>query len=307
MASYHYLTLDVFTERAFAGNPLAVITDARGLSAAQMQSIAAQFNYSETTFVLPAKHAVNTAEVRIFTPTNEIPFAGHPNIGTAYAVTFLANRSGRTLGTSITFEEGAGLVSIDIEYDSEGEVTRATLTAPQTLSLGREIPVPIVASCVGLDVADIMTSTHRPVVASVGLPFVIAEVNSAALARCKPDRAAFVMAQREYPYQGDRFSVFVYAQEAATLDTRKIRARMFAPLSKIIEDPATGSANAALGGLLAHLVPDNDTRLTLAVTQGVELGRPSTLSVTAEKYGGTVQRIRLGGQCVLVMEGSLQV
>src|SRR6185295_19427721 len=133
-----FVTVDVFTDRRFGGNPLAVLPDGRGLTSAQMQAIAAEFNLSETTFVLPAKEPAHTAEVRIFTPKAELPFAGHPNVGTAFV---LANRG--VTGDALIFEEQAGLVRMQLPRDG-GAVVGAGLTAPQRLSRGAEIPADIV-------------------------------------------------------------------------------------------------------------------------------------------------------------------
>jgi len=296
--SYRYLTVDVFTDRPFTGNPLAVFTDARGLTKKQMQQLAREFNYSETTFVLPPRKRGHTARVRIFTPRDEIPFAGHPNVGTAFA---LSPQHGKA--TTLLFEEGAGLVPVDLRRDSRGRVNGAMLTAPQPLSVGERIPAATVASCLGLEPASILTAHHEPVVASVGLPFVIAEVAADALARAKANLQAFEKAAESHPTRSLRFSIFFYARSS---DTR-MRSRMFAPLSGVPEDPATGSANCALVGLLAHLAPERDLDLRLDVWQGVEMGRPSRLIDVAEKRGGAVTRIRVGGKCALVMEGRISL
>jgi trans-2,3-dihydro-3-hydroxyanthranilate isomerase len=173
---YSYITVDVFTDRAFAGNPLAVVTEASGLTPEQMQTIAAEFNYSESTFVLPPDDPSHTARVRIFTRQNEIPFAGHPNVGTAFVIALVAERNGKSIGPTVIFEEGAGRVPVDLLRDAEGRVMGATLTAPQPLTVGKTIPAAVVAECVGLEPTAVRTSNHEPVVASVGLPFVIAEV-----------------------------------------------------------------------------------------------------------------------------------
>src|SRR5256885_13547391 len=137
---YSYITVDVFTDRAFAGNPLAVVTDASGLTPEQMQAIAAEFNYSESTFVLPPEDPSHTARVRIFTRQNEIPFAGHPNVGTAFTLARFSERRGQTLGPTVIFEEAAGLVPVDLMRDPAGRVVGAILTAPQPLSLHRTTP-----------------------------------------------------------------------------------------------------------------------------------------------------------------------
>jgi len=285
---YGFVTVDVFTDRAFAGNPLAVFPDARGMSTRQMQRLAREFNYSESTFVLPPRRRKHTAQVRIFTPRDEIPFAGHPNVGTA----FVLARGEKTL----TFEEKAGLVPVDI-LRSKGRVVGAMLTAPRPLQIGEEVSAGAIAKCIG---GEVLTARHKPLMASVGLPFAIAEVSREALANAQPNLEAFRAASQGHATRTGRFSLFVYARETET----KLRARMFAPLSGIQEDPATGSANCALVGLLAHLAPEKDLTLKLDVRQGVEMGRPSRLMDVAEKKNGVVTRIRVGGKCAVVLEGS---
>ncbi len=182
MRRYAFETVDVFTERRFGGNPLAVFVDAEGLSAAEMQSLAAELNLSETTFVLPPADRANTAHVRVFNRTAEMPFAGHPNVGTAYVLA----RLGRGTGDLLRFEEMAGIVDVRVVRGSDGQVTGATIAAPQPLAVGVEIPVDEVASLVRLDAADVVSHAHPPVRASVGNPFVIAEVTPDALTRASP-------------------------------------------------------------------------------------------------------------------------
>src|SRR5438093_12534414 len=203
---YSYITVDVFTDRAFAGNPLAVVTDASGLTPEQMQAIAAKFTYSDATCVLPPDDPSHTARVRIFTRQNEIPFAGHPNVGTAFAITLVAERSGKTIGSTVVFEEGAGRVPVDLIRDLEGRVTGATLTAPQPLTVSKTIPSAIVAECVGLEPTAVRTSSHEPIIASVGLPFVIAEVADDAIGAARPDARACSDAARRFPLRTGRCS-----------------------------------------------------------------------------------------------------
>ena len=310
--SYSYLTVDVFTDRPFTGNPLAVVPDARGLTTEQMQAIAAEFNYSETTFVLPPKDPSHTANVRIFNRTSELPFAGHPNVGTAYVLALLAERSGKALPSELIFEEIAGIVPVELVRDAGGCVQGATLTAPQPLTLGRKISAPIVAACIGASATDIVTTHHEPIEASVGLPFVFAEITRDALTRARPDTGAFADAASKFATMPGRFNLHIYARTPATSargsgapDEPGVRARMFAPLSGTFEDPATGSANSALGALLASLAPERDLELRLQILQGAEMGRPSLLTVTATKQGGAVTRVRAGGRCAPVMEGTL--
>jgi len=304
---YGYLTVDVFTERAFSGNPVAVVPDAKGLSTDEMHRVAAEFNYSESTFVLPPDDPSHTARVRIFTPKDEIPFAGHPNVGTAFAIAHLAERNGKTIGPTLLFEEGAGLVPVELLRDGPGRVAGATLTAPQPLTLGQRVPPASVAECVGLEPEVIVTSRHEPVIASVGLPFVIAEVALEALGRAKPNPAAFVHAANRFPTRPGRFSVHLYARVTGATEVMSLQARMFAPMSGLLEDPATGSANGALAALLAGIAPEPDAVFTFDVRQGVEMGRPSRLTATALKQGGSVTRVRVGGPCVAIMEGEFVV
>lgn len=196
---FAYITVDVFTERLFGGNPLAVVTDARGLGTEQMQALAAEFNYSESTFVLPPDDPAHTARVRIFNRTSEMPFAGHPNVGTAYVVALLAERSSRGLPAPLVFEEIAGLVPVELVRDGAGHVQGATLTAPQPVTIGDTLPAAVIATCVGIEASAVVTSRHEPIQASVGLPFVIAEITEDALTRAKPDAAAFADAARRHP------------------------------------------------------------------------------------------------------------
>ena len=182
MPSFPYETVDVFTDRPFGGNPLAVFTDARGLSDAQMQALAAEMNYSETTFVLPADDPANDARVRIFHRTAEMPFAGHPNVGTACV---LAGRGCDRDGI-LLFEEMAGLVEVRVARDAAGLVTGATIAAPQALSLGLQLPADAIAACAGLQAQDVLTGRHPPQQASVGVKFVLVEVTPEALTRAMP-------------------------------------------------------------------------------------------------------------------------
>src|SRR6266481_1394280 len=168
-----YITVDVFTDRAFGGNPLAVVLDAGGLSTAQMQAIASEFNYSETTFVLPPRDPANDAQVRIFTVYTEIPFAGHPNVGTAFV---LATQAAKPLAR-LKFEEGAGLVAVEV-LQAQDKVVGAELTAPQPLTKLSQFSAEQAASIVSLSSDDIRTDRHSPIIVSVGLPFLIEELAS---------------------------------------------------------------------------------------------------------------------------------
>src|SRR5258706_2222885 len=197
-----YITVDVFTDRAFGGNPLAVVLDAGGLSTAQMQAIASEFNYSETTFVLPPRDGGHDAQVRIFTVTNEIPFAGHPNVGTAFV---LAMQAG-TPPARFLFEEVAGLVPVDI-LKEDGKPVGAELTAPQPLKKLTSFGAEHAAACVSLSAAEIRTDRHAPQIVSVGMAFLVAELASRdALRRAKPRAGGFF--PRRVPEGGGRGSIF---------------------------------------------------------------------------------------------------
>ena len=297
-----FVTVDVFTDRRFGGNPLAVITDARGLSTEQMQAIATEFNLAETTFVLPPKDPAHTAEVRIFTPKAEMPFAGHPNVGTA----FVLARAGQSLGRKITgdrlvFEEKAGLVPIDLTRE-KGTVVAARLAAPVPLSIGEQITAELAADACSLKPSDIRLDGHRPCIASCGIPLVFAELASrTALKAAAPRTDVFV---RDLPL--DRtVGLHLYVQTSeGNID---IQSRMFAPLHGIPEDPATGGANVALIGLLAHHRPEADLSLSKTIGQGFDMGRPSILQASAEKKAGRVVATFIGGHCVPMLSGTIDL
>ena len=283
---YAFRTVDVFTDTRFGGNQLAVFTDAAGLSGAEMQALAAEMNLSETSFVLPPEDPANDARVRIFNRTAEMPFAGHPNVGTAYVLAQLRPGKGR-----FRFEELAGLVEVRLDASGGAEID-----APRPLSLLGEVSSTTVARALSLDASDVLTAAHEPVRASVGVEFVLAEVSEDALARASPDLAGFRHGMAEAASDADRFSIFFYCRPASG----PLRARMFAPLSGTWEDPATGSANATLAALLLSL--GGEAALDYEALQGVEMGRTSRLNVRAWREGDGV-RAAVGGRCVPVLEG----
>ena len=294
---YRYYICDVFTETRFGGNQLAVLPQAVGLSKEQMQQIAREFNFSESTFVFPSK-AGHTRHVRIFTPAREIPFAGHPNIGTAFVLASAGEFGEIKSSLAITFEEEGGLVSIAI-HESDGKIASCELTAPQSLSFGKTLPVELVAAAISVDPKEVVTKTHGPQVVSVGLPFIFVELRDrSVLERARINMSGFeaLAAQDVMP------DVYLYTQGTDGFD---IRARMFAPLSGVPEDPATGSANCTLAGLLAHYNQDRNGSFSWRIAQGVEMGRPSTLIARAEKKDDVVQTTRIGGAAVLVSEGTI--
>jgi trans-2,3-dihydro-3-hydroxyanthranilate isomerase len=277
MPTADFTTVDVFTTIRFEGNPLAVMTDARGLTDADMQNIAAEFGYSEVTFVLPPYDPDNTARVRIFTPTMEVPFAGHPNVGTAYVLGERGELFGRPVGNVMRFEEKAGIVTVELKR---------------------------VARCISIDKAMVSARVHRPLLASVGLSFVVAELaDLEALASARPNLAHFQDAAGPTPEGNHDFSLFVYVRSAEAPWT--IRARMFAPLDNVPEDPATGSASAALGAYLVSLEPEPDMNVALTIEQGVEMGRRSLIGIDVVKKDGVVTDVTISGACAPVMRGKI--
>lgn len=296
-----YVTVDVFTDRPFGGNPLAVVLDAGGLSTAQMQSIASEFNYSETTFVLPPRDAAHDAEVRIFTVNNEIPFAGHPNVGTAYV---LASRA-KTPPARLLFEEKAGIVPVEI-VSERGKVMSTELTAPQALQRLTQVSAEQAAACLSLSAGDVKTDRHVPHVVSVGLPFLVVELASReALKRAKPNAEAFA---RTFPAVGSD-AVYFYTRDVPASEAPcDVQARMFHPGSSgLSEDPATGSATAAAAALFAELDGMSDGEPKLTIGQGFDMGRPSILLTRVRKQGGKVVSAHVGGACVFMMEGTLNL
>src|SRR5215469_4166827 len=296
-----FVTVDVFTDRKFGGSQLAVIPDGRDLTSAQMQAIAGEFNIAETTFVLPPQDRAHTAQVRIFTPHAELPFAGHPNIGTAFVVADEATRRGQAPADPIIFEEKAGLVRLSLVKDG-ASVVGARLAPPQALQRGDDLDTEIVAAACSLTANDIETANHRPCIASCGIPLAFTELKTrAALASARPRADVFV---KHLP--AERITgVLMYVHDRR--DGFDLQVRMFAPLYGVPEDPATGSGNVALAGLLASLRPEADLALNLRIVQGVDMGRPSLLEASAEKRGGTIVGMAIGGRCVPMMRGVLEV
>ncbi len=274
-----YVVYDVFSDVAFGGNPLAVVTEAHVLPERLLQPLAREFGFSETVFLFPPEHG-GTARLRIFTPTQEIPFAGHPLIGTAVA---LAERGppGQML-----LETAAGPIPCFAEGGRAGFLRETALE-----TLGAPTPA-TVAACLGLPQGSVRTDVHAPVLASAGLPFALVELASARdLSRAGPRIEAFRAAQDLHPLPFD-FAVYAYVREGDD-----VRARMFAPLEDIPEDPATGSAAAALGLFLSNL-EGRECRLT--IRQGAEMGRLSVIEVIADPGFVTIS-----GDAVRVMEGRL--
>jgi trans-2,3-dihydro-3-hydroxyanthranilate isomerase len=293
MRAFRFVTVDVFTTTRFGGNQLAVFPDARGLSDAEMQALAAEFNLSETTFVLPPDSPKNSARVRIFNRVAEMPFAGHPNVGTA----FVLGREDEDSPRAYRFEEPAGLVEVALLRDADDRVTGAEVAAPQPLRIGAELPVAIAAACASLPEAAIVTTRHAPTLAADGgNQRLLTEVTPEGLTAAAPDLGAFRRAVAAHPAETRGFlSLYLYCRDGAA-----VRARMFSPLTGTWEDSATGSAATPLAGFLLHLDGGEEGRWD--ITQGVEMGRPSLLLAGARRMEDGI-RARVGGQCVPVLRG----
>lgn len=277
-----YSVWDVFTDTRFGGNPLAVVTGE--VPDDLMQTIAKEFGFSETTFVQQPKDSSHTARVRIFTPTLELAFAGHPTVGTALAL----HDAGKA-GAEMMLELGVGPIPVTIADGRARFVTRVPLTeapAPSPGALG---------ACIGQSADAIRTDTHMPVFAGLGTEFVLAEAaGPATLATARPVVQAFRDAAGP---DADRLALFLYLR-----DGDQIRARMFQPLGGITEDPATGSAAAALAAYLGKL---DGRSQSLTIFQGVEMGRPSIIEAEVTVEDGTPVAVAIAGRAVKVMEGRL--
>jgi trans-2,3-dihydro-3-hydroxyanthranilate isomerase len=300
---YRFYTADVFTDRAFGGNPLAVLPDARGLDTARMQEIAREFNFSETTFVLPPEDKNHTRRVRIFTPGGEIPFAGHPTVGTAHVLAAVGEipLAGET--TRIVLEENVGPIQVAIRAE-RGAPVYAQLSVTRLPEVGPRPPAAErLAAMLSLEPEDLLGDDMPPEAVSCGTPFLFVPLrNRDAVARARLKLDLWEETLRDYWTN----AVFVFALDAEREDS-DVRARMFAPGFGVPEDPATGSACVALGGYLATRSPRHDGTLRWVVEQGFEMGRPSILEVEVDKRAGAITALRVGGASVLVTEGQMEV
>jgi trans-2,3-dihydro-3-hydroxyanthranilate isomerase len=290
-----YLILHAIIPRHSDSVGLAVVLDAEGLDGAAMQAIAAEFNHPETVFVLPAIEPAHRARARIFTPARELPFAGHPTVGTAV---LLALHDGLAVGSELVLEEGVGPVNCRVEARS-AEGGAASFVLPQLPAAVAGVPDDAgLAAALGLSPADIGCGRLRPARWSAGIPITFVPVRGLAAVRaCRPDPAQLVATAGEGP-------VYVICSEAAELG-HQLHARMFAPAFGITEDPATGSAVAALAGLLAADRGLADGEHAIAVEQDYEMGRPSIIRLTVNITGGALCAASVGGAAVLVTEGTL--
>ena len=301
MTPFRFVTADVFTDRTFGGNQLAVFPDAKGIDPRLMPAIAREFNFSETTFVLPPADPANTARVRIFTPGGELPFAGHPTVGTAHvlAVTGAIRLTGDS--TKIVFEEGVGPVPVTIRSEA-GRPVFAQLTAAKRPEVGPPAPArDRLAEMLSLEPGALRSGAYIPESVSCGVPFLFVPlVNRAAVAAARLKLDLWEQVLSGYVTS----KVFVFAEDAERPGS-DVRARMFAPGIGVPEDPATGSAAVALAGYLAARDTRRDGTLRWIVEQGFEMGRPSILEAEADKKDGEVTATRVGGSTVIVTQGEM--
>lgn len=293
MARYDYETLDVFTDRKFAGNQLAVIMDARGLSSDDMLTITREFNYSETTFVLPPEHSQNTARVRIFTLGYEMPFAGHPTVGTSIAIA-----RARKLSGELRLELNTGVFPVKIDLDR---------AAPHAEFLNPNLPreegvapdASLIEAALSLPKGAVDIGDHRPRLIGAGANYIYAKASLENVRRAKINSSHFDAVALD-----ETVGVLLYAEGGEAKDAA-YHVRMFAPNAGIPEDPATGSAAAALPGQIALSQTLSDGTHHWVIEQGFELGRPSRIHARVEMSGGAVKSVRIGGDAVPVMKGQL--
>ena len=303
MRRLHYHLVDVFTDRAFGGNPLAVVTNGRGVSGETMQAVAKEFNLSETTFVLPPDDPRHDWRVRIFTPGSELPMAGHPTVGTAFVLAreHLIPRAEREV--SIVFEEGVGPVPVRVEYEG-GEPSFAEMSQPLPAFGPRLDDRRTVAAMLSLEEADIEPDLPVEIV-SCGVPFLYVPLRGLDAARRARPRVDLI--ERASQEHGVPPEVFVFTRETEGADST-VHSRMFAPSIGITEDPATGAASGPLGSYLVRygLVPC-DPAADIVSEQGLEMGRPSYVKIRIERRGDEITSVKVGGQCHFMGEGMIEI
>jgi len=301
---YPFWTADVFTDRAFAGNPLAVVGDATGLSTDQMQTIAREFNLSETTFVLPPESAEQTFRLRIFTPATELAFAGHPTVGSAFVLAAAGRVKLAGEVTRIVFGENVGPVRVDIRARG-GRPVSAQLHAARVPEWGPPAPArEALAAALEIDPADILaTDEDHPASLSCGTPFLFVPLRSIdAVRRARINPRAWDT-NLTTPWTE---AVFFFSHQAEAADAT-VHARMFAPTFGVREDPATGSAAAAFAGYLARRYKLVNGTGRWVIEQGVEMGRPSRMEVEADAVNGVITAVRVAGPAVIIAEGHLHI
>ena len=299
---YRYLTADVFTDKPFGGNQLAVFPDAKGLDDEQMFALAREFNCSETTFVFPPEKG-GTRKLRIWTPGGEVPFAGHPTVGTAHVLAEIGEIPLEGESTSIVFEEQVGPVPVKIRA-SGGKPVFAQLSVAKLPEIGPPVPTrETLASMLSLEPKDLVGGHFAPQSISCGLPFLFVALKDRAAVK----RSRIRVDQWERTLGSAWASMIMVFSRDPEREGSDIRARMYAPGFGVPEDPATGSACAALGGYLAARDTRQEGTLRWIVEQGFEMGRPSIIEVEVDKAGGVIAAVRVGGASVTMSEGSIRV
>lgn len=301
----NYHVVDVFTKTRFGGNPLAVVLGADDLTTAQMQIIAREFNFSETSFVLTPQDQNNTAHVRIFTPNSEMDFAGHPNVGTSYILAKMAGDKPQTL----VFEERVGHVEVIVKYDENNDIASTAIMSPQSLVKGVEYNPISVAKALSLQMSDVETANHNPQHVSVGANFIVVELKSRfALANMQLDESA----AHELTGEAGPKAIYAYTREIGPEDKSKVgegldwTSRMFTFRGRVYEDPATGSAGGAMAAFAHQLGVQPINGQNFNVAQGVDIDRPSALQLTMiETANGA--KAQIAGSCVDVMSGVFEV
>ena len=302
MPTFKFVTCDVFTDKRFGGNQLAVFPHAAGIDPALYQPIAREFNFSETTFVLPPKDKTNTRHVKIWTPGGELQFAGHPTVGTAVVLASIGDIKLTGEETKIVLEEGVGPVPVTIRA-RKGTPDFAELTAAKLPEFNAGPRADDLARALNLEPGDVLSGEFFPESASCGTPFMMVPLrNRAALARARVKLDVFEQVLKGFITD----KVFLFCREPE-LPGSHFRARMYAPSIGVAEDPATGSAAAGFGGYLAKRDTRTDGTLKWRVEQGFEMGRPSILDIEVDKNANAVTSVRVGGNAVLVTSGALTI
>ena len=303
MPRFRYLTADVFTDELFGGNQLAVFPDARDIPENRLQDVAREFNFSETTFVFPASDAAHTRRVRIFTPGTELPFAGHPTIGTAHVLATIGDVPLTGERTRIVFEQRVGPIPVTIRAEN-GRPVYCDLTVAKLPEEGPPAPPrEALARALSLEPDDVLDGDWAPRAWTCGVPYLFIPVRDrAAVARSRVNAEAWerALAGTWAP------EVLVFAREGERPGS-DLHARMYAPGFGIAEDPATGSAAAALAGYLARRDPRREGTLRWRLEQGFEMKRPSILDIEADVARGEVTSVRVGGASVIVSEGTMLI
>lgn len=305
MPSRHrFVTLDVFTPSAFGGNQLAVFPDASGIPDDALIRITREFSFAEVTFCYPPANPAHTRRVRIFTPAREIPFAGHPTVGTAVALVELGLAGAHAGDTAkLVLEEAVGPIPVTVKR-APGAATFAQFSTAKLAEVGPATPGrDVLAEVLSIAADDILATPMAPENVSCGLPFLLVplrSVEAVSASRVRMDKWETTLKSAWAP------DIFLFARKPSGGDAH-FHARMYGPGVNVPEDPATGSANACLAGYLAARSAQKDGMLRWTVDQGVEMGRPSRIEIEADKSAGAVTAIRVGGHAVMVTEGSLSL